>query len=63
MQANGLLTLFNVVQFIVLPTDSPYLGATGIHSQEWNSGADAKQSGKTIGSLISFFTAWFEISL
>lgn len=46
MQANGLLTLFNVVQFIVLPTDSPYLGATGIHSQEWNSGADAKQSGE-----------------
>lgn len=61
MQTNGLLTLFNVVQFIVLPTDTPYLGATGIHSQEWNSGANAKQSEKTMGSLIFFFTSWFEI--
>lgn len=46
MQANGLLTLFNVVQFIVLPTDSSYLGATGILSRQWNSGAEAKQSGE-----------------
>lgn len=46
MQSNGMLTLFNVLQFIVLPTDSPYLGATGIHSQEWNSGAEAKEGGE-----------------